>query len=124
MVSLQIFVCPITFLLWRYSLLLLFHVFRSNHCGVFYKSWKENEKYLRKSRCFYKSTTILKMNSFTVIFMDFYHRCETILWKATVEGRVFCKKAIFVEHITVAASGGILRTLSKIYEFFAKILNA
>ena len=55
------------------------------------------------------------MNSFIDTLLDFYHRCGTILWKATVEGRVFCKKkAIFVEHIAVAASRGILRTLSKV----------
>ena len=44
------------------------------------------------------------MNSFIVISMDFYHRYGIILWKATVEGRVFCKKAIFVEHLVVSAS--------------------
>ena len=31
------------------------------------------------------------MNSFIVIFMDFYHRYGTTRWKATVEGRVFFK---------------------------------
>ena len=108
--SLQIFVCPITFLSWRYSLLLLFHIFRGNCPEVFYKSWKENEKYLRKSWCSYKSTTIFKMNSFTVIFMDLYNRYGTILWKE----EYFVKKAIFVEHPPVAAFRGILRTLSKI----------
>ena len=72
---------PGNILSWRYSFLLLFLVFRGNHWEVFYKSWKENEKYLKTSRCFYKRTTILKMNSFIVIFMDFYHRYGTILWK-------------------------------------------
>ena len=90
-VSLQIFTCPITFLSWRYSLLLLFHAFRDNHRGeVFCKSWEENDKYLRKSRCFYKSTTILKMNSLIVTFINFYHRYGTILWKEE-----FYKKSYF-----------------------------
>ena len=46
---------------------------------MFYESWerkkrkwkmKENEKYLGTSRCFYKMTTILKMNSFIFLFMN------------------------------------------------------
>ena len=87
--------------------------------------WKENEKYLRKSTCFYKSTTILKMNSFIAAFMDINHRYGTILWKPTVEGRAFCKKAIFVEHLVVASSRGYSEYYQKFrIEYFAKIVNA
>ena len=56
--------------------------------GVFCKSWKETEKYLRKGRCFYKNTAILKMNLFVGIFMNFYYRYGNILWK---EGCFFKK---------------------------------
>ena len=44
-----------------------------------------------KSRCFYKSTTISKMNSFVVIFMNFL----PYIWNHTVGGRAFCKKSYF-----------------------------
>ena len=46
---------------------------------MFYESWerkkrkwkmKENEKYLGTSRCFYKITTIFRMNSFIFLFMN------------------------------------------------------
>ena len=46
----------------------------------------------KTSRCFYKRATILKMNSFIVIFMDFYHRYGTILWKPLWKEEYFLKK--------------------------------
>ena len=50
------------------------------------------------------------MNSFIIIFMNFYHRYGTMLWKE----ECFVKRAIFVEHLAVVPFRGILRTLSKI----------
>ena len=66
------------------------------------------------------------MNSFIDTLLDFYHRCGTILWKATVEGRVFCKKKLFLQNTLQWLLPGVSSEhcqKSKI-ECFAKINNA
>ena len=91
------------FLSWRYSLLLLLHVFRGNHWEVFHKSWKMENTWERVDVFYdvqlYQKWTHSKLFSW-IFTIDMDH---------AVEGRAFCKKkAIFVEHFAVVASRGIL----------------
>ena len=78
------------FLSWRYSLLLLLHVFRGNHWEVFYKSWKMENTWERADVLYdvqlYQKWTHSKLFSW-VFTIDMDH---------AVEGRAFCKKKLFL----------------------------